>query len=326
MALADSERTLARPTIARERTDGRKWSAMTPARSRLTPSATVALATSSEYPALTLDDQTLVPALAGHGIAAEPAIWNDASVDWRRYGVVVVRSTWDYHHDPGTFRRWIQSLDLAGVPLLNPSPILRWNLDKIYLRELEARGVPIVPTEWVAPRAPHSLREVARRRGWERVVVKPVVAASAHGVWRTGDVPTVADEQRFHASVAQHGVMIQPFVDAVCTEGEWSLMFIEGHYSHAVLKRPRSGDYRVQGQFGGQFAPATPDASLIDAAERVMRALPFPATDCAYARVDGVRDAGVFRLMELELVEPALFLAGAIESSDRLAARIIEGL
>jgi glutathione synthase/RimK-type ligase-like ATP-grasp enzyme len=297
----------------------------TAVKSRIAPSAPIALATSAEYPRLTDDDQRLGRALVAHGVAAEPATWNDPDVDWRRYGLVVVRSTWDYHHDPRAFRRWIQSLDLAGVPLLNPSAILRWNLDKNYLSELEARGVPIVPTEWVAPGAPRSLREVARRRGWERVVVKPVVAASAHGVWRSGDSLTVADEHRFRSSVAQHGVMIQPFVDAVCTEGEWSLMFIEGRYSHAVLKRPRTGDYRVQGHLGGQFSPATPDASLIDAAERVMRALPFPAADCAYARVDGVRDAGVFRLMELELVEPALFLATSSESSDRLAARIIEG-
>jgi glutathione synthase/RimK-type ligase-like ATP-grasp enzyme len=296
----------------------------TPAKSRIAPSAPIALATSAEYPRLTDDDQRLLRALVAHGVAAEPATWNDPVVDWRRYGLVVVRSTWDYHHDPAAFRHWILSLDLASVALANPSAILRWNLDKIYLRELEARGVPIVPTEWIAPDTSRSLREIVQARGWERVVVKPLVAASAHGVWRSDAPCTDSDEERFRASHAKHAVMVQPFVDAVCAEGEWSLMFIEGRYSHAVLKRPGVGDYRVQSHLGGRVSAAQPDASTIESAERVMRALPFDAQDCLYARVDGVRDAGVFRLMELELVEPALFFAHSPEGADRLAARILE--
>ncbi len=266
----------------------------------------VAFATSSGFAAGSDDDRRLVAPLAARGLHAEPVVWNDPGVEWTRYAAVVLRSTWDYHLDPLPFLAWIARLEAAGVPLLNPPALVRWNADKRYLRELEARGVPIVPTEVIAAGDGRPLSAVAEGRGWERVVV-PIARD---------------DEARYRAQDATHGVLVQEFVPAIRTAGEWSLQFFDTRFSHAVRKLPRAGDYRVQGEHGGVSKREAPAAWLVAAARAVLDALPFPAGDCAYARVDGVATGGRFLLMELELVEPSLFLAADPRAAEGFAEAI----
>src|SRR5262249_28653523 len=154
-----------------------------------------------------------------------------------------------------------------------------------------------------------ALRRLAAREGWERVVVKPAVSASAHGTWLSERPISNADEARFQEQEAPHGLLVQRFVEAVRDEGEWSLQYFGGRFSHAVRKRPAAGDSRVQAEHGGRSTAEPAPPSVIAAADALLEALPFPATDCLYARVDGIEESGVFLLMELELVEPSLFLA-----------------
>ena len=279
----------------------------------------VAFVTSAELAALTDDDRLAVDALAGLGLDVVPAVWDDASLDWTAFAAVVVRSPWDYFYRASEFAPWIDRLAALRAPLWNPAPLLRWNMDKRYLRELERAGVRCVPTHWAegTSGAGDSLGEVLRRNGWARAVVKPLVSGGAHETWKVGS-PDAESEARFRR-LAASGAMVQPFVDEIVTEGEWSLLFFAGEYSHAVRKRPRAGDFRVQEAHGGVIVPAEPPPALLAAAREVLARVGGP---WLYARVDLCRHAGDWALMELEMLEPSLFLGADAGAPARFARAV----
>ena len=279
----------------------------------------IALATSSAHPTLNDDDRLLIPALRDHGLAAEPAVWDSPDVRWEVFQGVVVRSCWDYHHRLEEFLAWVSGLERAGVRVWNPPAVLRWNSHKGYLGDLAVRGVPIVPTRWLARGERIELTRVLREEGWRSAVVKPAVSASASGTWPTGPDGAGDDQARLDELLQAGDVMVQPLVDEVRETGEWSLLFYGGQFSHAVLKRPAAGDYRVQWEFGGSAVSAVAPAHLIAGAERVLAAAPG---DLLYARVDGVERNGQLVLMELELIEPHLFLGWDERAPARLAAAV----
>ena len=282
----------------------------------------VALATSAAVPELSPDDRLLLPALAARGIRAEPVVWDDGGAAWRGYDAVVVRSCWDYHHKPERFDQWTRELEAAGVPLWNPPAVLRWNARKTYLRELAGAGVPVVPTRFVDRSTGPDLDEVLEDAGWSDVVVKPVVSASAHETWRAGR-GSEGDGERFRRLVERMPVMVQPFLPEIEREGEWSFCFFGDQYSHAVLKRPRPGDFRVQSDHGGVYHLAEAGVSLVAQAAAALQAAGSPTL---YARVDGCVIGDVLYLMELELLEPGLFLAVHPPAPDRFAAAIAAAL
>jgi glutathione synthase/RimK-type ligase-like ATP-grasp enzyme len=278
---------------------------------------TILCATCESIPSLTEDDQALIAPLAARGIKACPAVWSDPSVNWSQAGAVLIRSCWDYHLRQKEFLAWITSLEKSGVRVWNTPAMLRWNADKIYLRELERKGVPIVPTLW--PEAGFRLQQELRKHGWKNAVVKPRVSATAH---RT--ILTSADEANSAQALVDDllygpGVMVQEFMEEVSTRGEWSLIFFSGRFSHAVIKTPKAGDFRVQHDFGGAERIAKPPDSVIQAASHAIAAI---AGTPLYARVDGVESGGQFLLMELELIEPALFLKLSNGAAERLAEAI----
>jgi len=281
----------------------------------------IALATSSKYSKLTEDDRLLVDPLAKLGIQAEAAVWDDAHTEWSRYAAVVLRSCWDYHLKPESFLRWISRLEAQGVSVFNPAPLVRWNADKAYLRALEDKGIHVVPKFW-ADDTPHnaqipiSLKDKLRELGWQNAVIKPRVSATAHRTLLVSEAD--AEEAQSHFDDLRPGVMVQKFMKDVASEGEWSVIFFAGRFSHAVLKKPRSGDFRVQNDFGGTSQVGEPPPNVLAAATRAVRAV--DAT--VYARVDGVVEDGQFHLMELELIEPALFLADHPEAAGRFAEAI----
>ena len=278
----------------------------------------IALATAAKLPTLNDDDALLIPALAELGFTAVPAVWDSPEVCWEAFQGVVVRSCWDYHHRLEEFLAWVTRLEGAGVPLWNPPAVLRWNSHKGYLRDLAARGVPVVPTRWLERGAPVELGRLLRDAGWSDAVVKPAVSASAHGTWRTSLEMASADQPRLDELLGAGDVMVQPLMNEVQDPkgGEWSVMFFGGRASHAVLKRPAVGDYRVQWEFGGSAVTMTPPAGLVADAKAVMAAVPGVPL---YARVDGVERDGRLVLMELELIEPHLFLGWDIGAAARLA-------
>jgi glutathione synthase/RimK-type ligase-like ATP-grasp enzyme len=283
----------------------------------------LALATYAALPELAADDALLVPELARAGIAARPAVWDDPAVRWGDFDAVVIRSCWDYHRKPVAFQAWIRRLEAFGVRVLNAPEMLRWNADKRYLRDLASRGVPTVPTRWVDCGGRASLADILAGEGWREVVVKPAVSASAEQTWRVSTTEVDDLQPRFSALAARGHVLVQPFIEEIRVVGEWSLVFFDGAFSHAVLKRPGDGDFRVQSAHGGRHEVATPSASLVAAAGEALAAAPAP---CTYARVDGCVVGGVFRLMELELLEPSLYLESHPEAPRRFAAAIVRAL
>jgi hypothetical protein len=284
--------------------------------------ARVALITCAELPDLDPDDQTLIPALAARGIAAEPVAW-DAAADWSGYDLAVVRNTWDYAKRRAEFIAWA-----AAVPrLANPGPVIAWNTDKRYLKELAAAGIPIVPTTWVEPGddwRPASGGGTDARE----IVVKPAVSAGSIDTGRY-DLASQGELAVAHVQRLQRAgrlVMIQPYLAAVDTAGETALLYFDGRFSHAIRKGAilTGPDEGIDSLYQTEtIEPREPSAAERALAARVLEALPVPAGELLYIRVDLLPGAdGEPVVIEVELTEPSLFLCTAEGAADRLAAAI----
>ncbi len=285
--------------------------------------ADIALATCSLLPDLDDDERLLIPALAAHGLGAEPHVWDDPAIAWRSFQLVVVRSTWDYSDRRDAFLAWCNSVPA----LLNPVDVITWNTDKVYLRDLERAGIPTVPTTWIT--AESQLEATALPEG--EVVVKPSVSAGARNTSRygSGDV-TRARSHVEHLVAAGRSVMVQPYVASVDRDGEAGLIFIDGVFSHAVRKGPllRAPGVATDRLWAPEeISACEPDPDERAVAEATLSALRWPRESVLYARVDLVRrDDGAVVLLELELAEPSLFLAHGPGAAERLAAAIARRL
>jgi glutathione synthase/RimK-type ligase-like ATP-grasp enzyme len=256
-------------------------------------------------------------ALRAAGCTVDPVPWTDAG-DANGYDLVMPLVAWGYHLD---YARWLALLDRAEGecwPMVNPPGLLRWNSDKAYLAELADRGVSTVPTLAVEACCDADLEEARRRFGCDWLVIKPPVSASASGTHRLGptdDLP--ADSMR-------RPMIVQPLVEEISRTGEFSLMLFDGEFSHAVVKRPKSGDFRVQEHLGGVTLPSAAPPGSVELARAALAAAPAKAT---YARVDIVPDdEGTLRIMELELIEPALFLEHAPDKGAAFTRAILSGV
>ncbi|MCC6931087.1 MAG: hypothetical protein IT359_18995 [Gemmatimonadaceae bacterium] len=279
----------------------------------------LAFATFRALPQLSEDDRLAVGELRQQGASVESAVWDSPLVDWSRYDGIVVRSTWDYHLRPDDFERWLAHIDALGIPIWNPAALLRWNMDKRYLLDLSERGVETVPTVILDRAAPVTLTDVVNEMEWDEVVYKPSIAASGYRSAHVRSGDHAAHEAGFAQLLGERDVLVQPFIAEVVEHGEWSLLFFAGQFSHAVRKRARAGEFRVQDDFGGSVTPETPRSALIAQAEGVLTHIPRP---WLYARVDVCDVAGSLMLMELELVEPDLFLRHHPSAPRRFAAAI----
>ncbi len=283
------------------------------------PGTSLALVTCRRIPDLTPDDRLLLEPLVAAGIRPHPVAWDDPRASWAAFDAVLVRSPWDYHIRPAAFRSWIDRCNASGVRLWNPATVLRWNMHKGYLRDLARRRVPVVPTVWLERGSPVSLPQLLETQGWERAVVKPAISAGARRTRVVAAAQAELAQSMFATMVARGEVLVQPFLQQLVTEGEWSLVFLAGAFSHAVLKRPADGDFRVQERFGGAALRAEAPPELVRQAARVLEAAP---ADLLYARVDGVREGDRLLLLELEVLEPSLFLAQERGAAARLASAI----
>jgi glutathione synthase/RimK-type ligase-like ATP-grasp enzyme len=280
------------------------------------PSHRLAIATSVDHPSIQPDDAHLAASLEHLGVPPVVCVWNDPAVDWSAFDAVLIRTIWDYFKHHAAFLDWLDRLDRLGIPTINDSALLRWNSDKRYLLELAQHGVAIIPTQ-VASTA--VLPGVLAAMPGQSVVIKPSISGSA---WHT--LRGTIGDAAFAVAVAQLprdcNYLVQPFVPEVVSDGEWSLLYFAGEFSHAVIKRPAAGDYRVQGEYGGSAEPAQPDAAILAAADRALAAVAaIGHAGHAYVRVDGVVSGGRFLVMELELIEPFLHLGAHPAAAERLA-------
>ena len=251
-----------------------------------------------------------------------------ADIDWRaplehlvRFDLAILGTPWDYTEAKDEFIARLDALEAAGVVVANPSEVVRWNADKLYLQELAAKGAPSIPTLWPEVPGPADIHAAFEHFGCERVVVKRRVGAGAIGQdsFRRGD-PEI-DAWRM-----DQPAMIQPFLNGIQSEGELSFIFIGGALSHALIKRAAAGDYRIQSLYGGVEIALDPAPADREAAAAVMAMLPF-AGPPLYARVDMVRlESGKLAVIETELIEPYLYPQQGPDFGKRLADAVLARL
>lgn len=252
------------------------------------------------------EDRLLAEALLDLGIKSVRVNWADPSVEWGRFRGAVFRTTWDYFERIGAFRQWLLDAERETL-VLNPPELIRWNLDKHYLKDLEAQGLPVVPTRVLEVDEAHiPLRELLDDAGWSEGVVKPCISGGARLTFRVSAKTAQSVDTQIGAARKEEAFLLQPFLPAVLDQGEVTLVVFEGRVTHAVRKRAKPGDFRVQDDHGGTVHahdPLPDERALAEAAFASLRVAP------AYGRVDLVRDpAGTPRIMELELIEPELWL------------------
>ena len=284
------------------------------------PGRRCAFLTLSDPADYVIDDDLARRPLAALGWHVEAVPWDREGVRWAGFDAVVIRSPWDYQDRPDAFLAVLEEIERSGAPLFNGLDLVRWNLRKTYLRELEAKGVPIVPTVWRDRLRPGDLAAVHAEVGTDEVVVKPVVSANADGAFWLGRAGEEGLAARCEATFADRALMAQPFVPAVVEEGEFSLFYFDGAHSHTILKTPKPRDFRVQEEHGGLIQAVHAEPALLAAGAAAMRAI---GEAPLYARADLVRSpAGPFWLMELELIEPALYFRMHADAPGRFAAAL----
>ncbi|MGJ3239498.1 MAG: ATP-grasp domain-containing protein [Anaerolineae bacterium] len=285
---------------------------------------TIALATCADQATLFHDEAPLVTALEQRGFEVFITIWNSPEIDWYSYDRVLIRNTWDYHNQAQVFMQWLDHLDQQGVPVVNPTALVRWNMNKRYLHALAQEGIHTLPTRFVAGDTV-TLAEVLAQEGWAQAVTKPVIGGSEDHIQVITPDSALAYQQEFEWLNSSIGMMVQAFAPQIQREGEYSLVFYRGVYSHAVLKQAADGSIFVHEERGGRIARITPPPSLIaqaknviDTAHRLTGILPV------YARVDGVRDGEQLVLMELECIKPELYFSRYAHASQGLVTALID--
>jgi hypothetical protein len=283
----------------------------------------VCFVTCLAWPNISDSDLHVKQALEARHVTVDGDPWNAPEQRFDGFDAVIFRSSWDYHHAPEVFLAWLARWEAAGVPFWNPPDLVRWNLSKRYLLDLEQRGVVVVPTVMVEAPATLHLPMVIAERGWRTAVVKPAIAASGHQA-------TLVTPDNVHAVAAaidqghiRRPTMVQPFVEDIRTRGEWSMVFIDGELTHAMLKHSAREDFRVQPTHGGTSTRADPPHHVAEAGRRALDALPMAPL---YARVDGVDARGGFLVMELEVHEPGLYFGAAPEAALIFADAIMRRL
>jgi glutathione synthase/RimK-type ligase-like ATP-grasp enzyme len=279
----------------------------------------LALITWSGLPHGTESERLMLPHLAAAGIQTEIVDWRPPDRDFSKFDLIVLRSCWDYHLRVSEFIDWLQRVAQA-TPVLNAVDTVLWNYNKFYLREVEALGVEIAPTVFVNGTDRIASSEWHQIRSWKKSVVKPAVSASAHKTWlfESGAVP---DEAELKSKMEGEPFLIQQFIPEIETHGEISFIYIDGAYSHAVLKRPAAGDFRVQKEHGGSAELFHPDSSFLDQANQIAAKV-AQVRDSLYCRIDAVARDGKLVLMELELIEPELFSGLAEGAAEKFANAI----
>ncbi|HVO73410.1 MAG TPA: hypothetical protein VMT35_05270 [Ignavibacteriaceae bacterium] len=281
-----------------------------------------AFVTYSRIPNLTEDDKILAEYLSQKNISVRPVLWDDETVDWQRFDAVILRSMWDYFERPEEFNKWIDKLERLGCKVLNPLSIVRWNRNKNYFDDFSGKGFSLPPYVICIRRKNESLKKIMEDKGLRKAVVKPAVSGGAYNTWITSIDTADADQVRFTELLEKGDVIIQQFVEEIITKGELSLVFFNREFSHAFRKKVKPGDFRVQSQFGGTEEAIDPDDYVLNCSANILNSITGPLL---YARVDGViRDDGEFLLMELELIEPSLSVAGNDRACENFYAALIE--
>lgn len=264
--------------------------------------------------ALFTDDRLLIAAFASLGVEAESVAWADADTDWGEFDVALIRSTWDYVDETAAFLDRLAEIEASSCTLFNSAAVARWNAHKGYLLDLERWEVPIVPTLRASAATRHEVLETVAQSGWQELVLKPVVGAGAMEVRR---LPARALAGVLDTLKPRRELLVQPLAEAVMSDGEWSVIYIDRRRSHVLRKAPAPGDFRAHGIYGGSVEPGHLPATDLADVDAMLARIPF---DLLYARLDLVRVDDRLAVLEFEAIEPMLYLDRASGAADRLAA------
>ncbi len=252
-------------------------------------------------------DSLLDQPMLALGWQTERVSWRKEQVNWSDYDVVLIRSPWDYQDDMAAFIKVLAKIEQSSARLENSLAVVNWNINKSYLKQLASQQVTIVPTLWPDKFDASDIPEYFQHFNSEQIVLKPRVSANADNTFWLKKANYTSNIAALQQAFAQRDLMVQPFMPAICQEGEFSLFYFNGQYSHAILKTPAPGDFRVQEEHGGVLLAITPEPELTRVADQTMQAIHQLHGDLLYARIDFVRFNTSFALMEAELIEPSLY-------------------
>ncbi len=265
----------------------------------------IAWVTCEEHKKIISSEQPVVRRLLADGLEVDPVVWDDNTVNWNDYRLVIIRSIWDYHLKIDRFISWLSYLVNIRAKVNNPLDVLYWNHHKFYLQDLESKGIPIISSEFHRQGDKLDLRDVIGRTGWDQLVLKPAISATAHKLIKV-DKQTLEGQAEVIGNLANtNDLIIQQFRPEIHQSGEWSLVFFNKLFSHAVLKFPKEGDFRVQNDFGGSRQLVQPEENILAQVGSILNII---KDDLLYCRIDGIVIDGQFLLMEIELIEPELYL------------------
>lgn len=264
-----------------------------------------------------IDAELAIPPMQALGWAVDSVPWRGVEVDWKHYDAVYIGTPWDYPEDVSRFMRLLEHVASSGPVLVNDLELVRWGIAKTYLRDLEARGVEIVPSRWYEGLSPGRLARCFDALGSDSIVIKPVVSTNATDTFLLERDEVSGLEPLLLSRFANRALVAQPFIRNIRVEGEFSLFYLGGAYSHGIRKVPRAQDFRVQEEHGARIVAVEPEAALVACADKILELVdPLPV----YARCDLVRGPdGRFLLMELELIEPSMYLRMSAGAPQRFA-------
>ena len=251
------------------------------------------------------EDDQIISFLTEKGLNISKEIWNDEKVKWEDYDLAILKSPWDYFDLIEDFYNWLNKIESLNIKLLNPVEIIRWNADKHYLHDIEKGDLKVTPSIFLTKGDQVKLAEYFDKFKTEKIIVKPVVSGGSKNTFKVTAANADEINEKLKSLVELEDFIIQPFLTEIEETGEWSFLFFNGKFSHALLKKAATGDFRVQATFGGTVHPQNPSQDLIETAQQYVDQF---AKRCLYARVDGAIVNNEFILMELELIEPFLFL------------------
>ena len=280
----------------------------------------IALITCNKLPNLTPTDQLLIPELAKHNIKAQAVIWSDKIINWNDFDYLVFRSPWDYFEKETEFNNWLDLLQKQGIKTFNALEIIQQNKHKFYLRDLEKKGIPIIPTIFIDKTSELNLSQIIPTQ-WKKAVIKPAYSGGSYQteVFESKEIESI--NQKYQPIAAEKELLLQEFIPQIKTQGETSFIFFNKKFSHALNKKPIEGEFRIQVQFGGIYTASEPSVALIQQAQKIVDTF---SGNLLYARVDGIIINNQLQLMEIECLEPDLYFEFKEGSLERFVESMLE--
>ncbi len=257
------------------------------------------------------EDSELLLFLKQRGLSMKSVVWNDDTINWKDFQIIILKSPWDYHENISLFYNWLDKIKSLGIKLLNPIEIIKWNSNKRYLKDISKSGLSIVKTIYLEKGSQLKTdNSLFKQLNSNKIVIKPCISASAKNTFVIEINDFTEKSKIINSLLLKEEYLVQPFVEEIINDGEWSFIFFNSKFSHSALKIPKQGDFRVQHSHGGSIKYPKPKSEIINQVKEYVRKF---AQDTLYVRVDGIIRGELFYLMEIEMIEPYLFLDGKQE-------------